>query len=203
MTAFRERPEFKFGTSGERLVANWLKNNGVYVIPSYDYTGDDRDKAPRLQGLVRSYVIPDLDTAKSGVRRWVEVKTKSAATQSYRYYGTFDHGIEERLLLNYQTVQEITGTEAWVCIYEHEAAKVLLAPVDYVLTETAREPDRRRRMHDGKTGIYINRETFTEHDPYGSIPPRLFMPKATTPYVPPRRRPRGECDGQLGLGEAG
>lgn len=202
MRDFRERPEFKFGNSGERLVANWLKNNDVYVIPSYDYSGDDGAKAPRLQGLVRSYVIPDLDTAKSGVRRWVEVKTKSRPDLS-RVTNTWDHGIEERLLLNYQTVQEITGTEAWVCIYEHEACKVLLAPVDYVLTEMAREPKRRRRMNDGKIGIYIDRELFTDHDPYGPIPPRLFTPKPPTLYVPPRRRPRGECDGQLGLGEAG
>lgn len=43
---FRERPEFLKGRSGELIVARWFQERGWYVIPSYDYSGEDGNKAP-------------------------------------------------------------------------------------------------------------------------------------------------------------
>src|SRR5690606_40649353 len=77
--AFREKEEFRRGRNGERLVAELLQSRGWYVIPSYDYSGEDGDKPPRLQGAVDAFPLPDLDVARDGQRRWAEVKTKKRA----------------------------------------------------------------------------------------------------------------------------
>jgi hypothetical protein len=110
------------------------------VIPSYDYSGDDGNKAPRLQGKINSIVIPDLDISRGGARRWAEVKTKSAATYT-RITRRLEHGIPLRHWKDYQRVQEITGCEVWLYIYEEDTGQVLRAKIDYLANHT--------RIYDG------------------------------------------------------
>jgi len=163
----------EFGRDGERFVAAWLRRSGMYVIPSYDYTGDDASKAPKLEGAVRRYVIPDLDVAGDGRRCWVEVKTKTRPDFSYKT-GTDDHGFEERLLLSYRHVQEITGTTAWLCVYETSTSQVLLMLNDHALTDVAADPRRRRTMQ-GKPHLFIDRANFFDFDPQEEdVPDWLF-----------------------------
>jgi hypothetical protein len=103
------------GRSVELTVSEWLKARGWYVIPSYDYSGNDRDKAPRLQGIADAFPVPDLDTGKAGERRWVEVKAKDSASFTHKT-GRYEHGIEH--YDDYVKVAEITGTSAWLAIVE-------------------------------------------------------------------------------------
>jgi len=133
-TAFRERPEFLRGRAAELLVARWLQERGWYVIPSYDYAGDERDKAPRLQGLRRGHAVPDLDTACDGCRRWVEVKSKERANvwrspQPWGRPNTPEHGIDHVNYLDYLDVKRITGDEVWIAIYEEDAGQLLMAEI--------------------------------------------------------------------------
>jgi hypothetical protein len=116
-TDFRARPEFLRGRAGERVVAAWLMKRGCYVIPSYDYGGEDGDKAPALQGLWTGHPVPDLDVSHGGNRFWVEVKTKREPT-FHRISGTYQHGINNRLIKHYREVQSITGCPCWLFIYE-------------------------------------------------------------------------------------
>jgi hypothetical protein len=116
-TGFRERPEFMRGRAAEERVSAWLQVRGWYVIPSYDYAGDDRDKAPRLQGFKIGHPIPDLDISKTGTRIWLEVKSKSR-TIFWRKTQKHQHGIDLRLLEHYQLVEKITGSPCWIAIYE-------------------------------------------------------------------------------------
>lgn len=121
---FQERQNFKRGRAGELRVMQWLQEHGWFVIPSYDYAGEDGDKPPRLQGLVAAYAVPDLDAAKNACRRWVEVKTKHSA--NYRYTTrTYEHGIDESLLRDYEQVEKITGCEVWIAIYEESTGRLL------------------------------------------------------------------------------
>lgn len=82
-----------------------------------------------MQGQLTGYVIPDLDIAKDGTRRWAEVKTKEKAdwtviTQRY------EHGFKLRHYHHYLRVQEITGCEVWIFIYEEKTGDILYARLD-------------------------------------------------------------------------
>ena len=90
---------------------------GWFVVPSYDYTGAEEEKAPRLQGLAEEFVIPDLDVCRNGVRKWIEVKTKGKPSPT-RMTQRQEHGIAKRHWNSYWRVQEISGTEVWLAIYE-------------------------------------------------------------------------------------
>lgn len=132
---FRERPEFLRGRAAEQMVSGWLQEqHGEYVIPSYDYSGEDGNKAPRLQGLLRGYAVPDLDVSRDGRRRWVEVKSKGGANvRRDRYWGkpnVPEHGIDYCNYLDYREVKRITGAPVWIAIYEEDTGILLGQEID-------------------------------------------------------------------------
>lgn len=127
MVDFRERPEFIRGRNAEQRVAEWLQKHGWYVIPSYDYSGEDGNKAPKMHGLRERIVLPDLDVSRGGVRRWVEVKAKEKPDFTYKTQ-TWDHGIEH--YDDYVKVQRETGSEAWLAIYEMSSRELLMQSFD-------------------------------------------------------------------------
>ena len=121
---FKETQKFKLGRTGEKLVSEILQEKGWHVIPSYDYSGDENNKAPKLQGIRSSFILPDLDVSKNGKRFWIEVKTKSQASYT-RITGQFEHGIPTKHFRHYQKIQEITGTKVGLCIYEINTGNIL------------------------------------------------------------------------------
>lgn len=141
---FQDRPEFKRGRAGELIVADWLKKRECYVIPSYNYSGSDGDKAPKLEGLWHGHPVPDLDVSRNGNRFWVEVKTKEKAVL-WRMTGELRHGIEFRLLEHYKTVQMISGSPCWLFVYEESTHWLLAERLD-VLGEPHTGTDRGRKM---------------------------------------------------------
>lgn len=133
----RDSPKFKMGRTGEKLVAGLLRDRGWYVIPSYDYSGEDGNKPPRLEGSSDAFPIPDLDVAKRGARRWAEVKTKSAASYT-RMTRQLEHGISARHCAAYQKVQKITGCEVWLFVLEQDTGDVLCERFDDLLLRVRR-----------------------------------------------------------------
>ena len=134
-TAFCQRPEFLRGRAAEQRVALWLQERGWYVIPSYDYSGTDGNKAPRLQGLNVGHAVPDLDVASGGTRRWVEVKAKDRANvwRSPMQWGrpnVPEHGVDHGNDLDYLEVKRITGDEVWIAIYEEDTGSLRAAEID-------------------------------------------------------------------------
>lgn len=126
MPPLRETAEFRRGRTGEQIVTGLLRAHGYYVVPSYDYSGEDGNKAPKLQGDGEAWPIPDLDVAKASRRHWVEVKTKRAPSFTY-VTRRLEHGIPQRHFEAYQRVEEITGTPVWLAIVEEESGEVLIA----------------------------------------------------------------------------
>lgn len=124
-SAFRATSEFQRGRNGERLVADYLQRAGWYVIASYDFSGEDGEKAPRLLGWTDSAVLPDLDISKAGSRMWVEVKTKAAANWT-RITNRFEHGIPLRHYLDYLRVERETGCPVWLAIHEEDTDALLI-----------------------------------------------------------------------------
>mgnify|MGYP001343493932 CR=1 FL=1 len=156
MTAFCETEEFIRGSNGEKLVAAYLQEHGYYVIPSYDFTGDENNKAPKLQGLRDAHVIPDLDVAKDGRRKWCEVKTKREASFT-RKTGRYEHGISERHLRSYMRVQAITGTPVHLVVYEESTGALLMQTADWIAANGRRSNMKKQGRDEGGM-VYFPRD---------------------------------------------
>ena len=126
MPTLRESQEFKRGRSGEKAIAGFLKSRGCFIVPSYDYSGEDGNKAPKMEGEHFSFVIPDLDVANGGKRFWAEVKTKWEATL-HRKSQTWEHGISLRHYRHYQRVEQETGAPVWLFVFEERSGEILAA----------------------------------------------------------------------------
>lgn len=125
---FRDKEEFKRGRNGEQLSAAWLQSSGWYVIPSYDFAGEDGDKAPKMMGPLAGYVLPDLDVCRDGKRFWCEVKTKDEPTFT-RITGQHEHGMSLRLFRQYKQVERHTGNKVFVFVYEEKSRWLLCRPL--------------------------------------------------------------------------
>jgi hypothetical protein len=122
---FKSTPLYAKGHNGELLVADKLMQLGYFVVPSYDYSGQENDKAPKMKGLMRSFVLPDLDVSKSGSRKWVEVKTKEDATYT-RITQQYEHGIPLRHYRQYLEVEKESGCAVYLAVYEIKTGEVLI-----------------------------------------------------------------------------
>jgi len=151
-----DTPQFQIGRTGEKMVAELLRERGWYVIPSYDYSGEDGKKAPRMEGQRAAYVIPDLDIAKDGTRRWAEVKTKTGATYT-RITQRYEHGIPLRHFRDYFATQEITGCEVWLFVLEQDTGDVLCGKLNE-LAQGCREYHGDQMSRGGM--VFFPREAF-------------------------------------------
>lgn len=115
MSGFKQKLER--GNTWEKFVAEMFRSNGYYVIPSYDYSGREEGKAPKMLGNGRGVILPDLDVSKGGRRFWVEVKNKSEPS-FYKKEKRDVHGIPIRHWEAYNEIQEITGCPVVLCVVE-------------------------------------------------------------------------------------
>jgi hypothetical protein len=99
----------------EQKAAAWLRRRGWHVLATYDFSGKDDDKAPKLLAPPGDpdLVLPDLQMFKENGSRWVEVKYKAKA-DDYRIGGYRVTGISRRLWGHYQRVEEITGADVFI-----------------------------------------------------------------------------------------
>ena len=126
--SLRETPEFKKGRAGEHIVAKWFRARGWHVTPSYDYSGEGGNQAPRMSSAFSAYILPDLDVAGDGRRMWIEVKTKAEPTL-HRITNTLEHGIPMRLFKEYKAIELVTGAEVYLVIYEECSGELLFRPI--------------------------------------------------------------------------
>lgn len=151
-----DSPEFARGRSGEQLVAAVLMQRGWFVIPSYDYSGSEGDKAPKMRRLGEGYVVPDLDTARGGRRIWVEVKTKGKPAL-YRKENREVHGIPQAHWEAYWKIQEVTGCSVFLVIYEECSGAVLVQSIQ----ELAKARQDYNGWKMGRTGmVFFPRAAF-------------------------------------------
>jgi len=153
---FRETAEFQQGQSAERRIARMLQSKGFFVNPSYDYSGEDGNKAPRLEGKDHSFVVPDLDASRDGVRLWVEVKSKSKPVV-WGKTGEIRHGIELRHFWSYRQIEKITGSRVFLVVVEENSGEVLCAS----LSKLARAPISGKGTKWAEKMVFWPRDTFS------------------------------------------
>ncbi len=128
--SLRKTNEFRRGRNGEQIVATWLQKRGYCVIPCYDYAGENHEKAPKMQGQSRGYVLPDLLACRNGCCKWVEVKTKAGPTHNKFKGNLAEHGMGQYLCNQYHTVQKESGIPVFVFVVEECSKQILYAPLD-------------------------------------------------------------------------
>jgi len=131
MPPFRESPEFLRGRAGEQWVAEILQARGWFIIPSYDYSGSNGEKAPTIQGAHEGMVLSDLGIARAGQMKWAEVKAK-AKPMYYRKGDVMEHGIGRRHWHHYLRVQRETGAQVWLFILEEQNQLLLFESIDHL-----------------------------------------------------------------------
>lgn len=155
---FTDTEAYKKGRAGEKLIEKYLLSKGAYIIPSYDYCGENNDKAPRMFNQKEFFVLPDLDVSIKNQRIWVEVKTYHSPDFT-RITGRYEHGIKLRHFNNYKKVQEITGAKVLLFIFEEISDMIIYNYLD--------ELEKHKRIYSGdKMGkggmIFFPRDKFIE-----------------------------------------
>jgi hypothetical protein len=146
----------EMGRTGERQIATALESSGWWVIPSYDYTGRDGDKAPKMRRLHDCVVVPDLDCCRNGERVWVEVKTKSEIGHCRMLKNLETHGIDLKHWISYRKIQGETGCRVFLVIRELCTGKNLGASIDDL------EKDIIHGIGKGAFMVYFPRSSFEE-----------------------------------------
>jgi len=131
MPPFRELPEALRGRAGEQTLARLLQARGWYIIPSYDYSGVNGEKAPTIQGAHDGIVLPDLGIARAGQLKWAEVKAKEKPMY-YRLGDIVEHGIGRRHWEHYKRCQLETGAHVWLFIIEERNQIILFESIDHL-----------------------------------------------------------------------
>ena len=109
----------------EQRMGEWARRRGWYVLPTYDYSGRDDDKAPKLLAPPgrESLVLPDLQCVRPGETRWLEIKWKASCTR-YVKGGYRTTGISLRLWEHYSQVELLTGGGVWVVFLHQEEQEI-------------------------------------------------------------------------------
>jgi len=105
---------FKRGLKGEKLVREWLKLRGFYVLPA---SLIDNGGAPALEGYLKKVIASDHLVAGRGRTFWAEVKTYQRAA-FYQKYQRWVHGIPIRLWQQYLEAERITGIPGYLYILQ-------------------------------------------------------------------------------------
>lgn len=123
---FRERAEFVWGEQFERALSTYLQARGWGVLPVYNFSGAEDDKAPLMCGPADPYtgvvgaglVLPDLLLARDGRSVFVEAKRKTRADFT-RKTQRHETGISHRLYQHYEEVRCRTGLDVFL-FFGHE-----------------------------------------------------------------------------------
>jgi len=103
-----------FGEEGEKEIAISLINNGVALMPMYQFT---KEAAPYLLDKINKITAPDLFCIKNGKCLFVEVKTKN---QWVNWQGVLQTGYNTNHLQSYIKISKIYGINVFICFNHKE-----------------------------------------------------------------------------------
>jgi len=98
----------------EMSLSKWYqKRFGVHVLATYDYSGLQDDKAPKLMSVSDGLIVPDLLVCGLGRATWIECKWK-AQTVEFRKTHTTVTGISARHFAHYESVKKESGCSVFI-----------------------------------------------------------------------------------------
>lgn len=172
----RGGPREDIGKQGEAIVREWLKRQGYNILPASQI---EEGGAPMLTGQRLKVILPDNLTWREGQPGWVEVKTKSHATEHKNPPHRWEHGLPLRHWNAYLQVQELTRIPVSLAILELDTKLLLIG------TLTSLERGKRVFPMEGEPHIFVNRldrKNRTDFEQWYSID--LSLPEPIQPVAP-------------------
>lgn len=140
MASFQEQRAHS--AKAERFTAHWLLRRvpEARILPTYDFSGQANDKAPRLEGRFGKLIMPDLLLMfPAGTSRWVEVKLKTETTL-HRKSGVINTGFPLRHWRDYRNVEKATGSQVVVIFIHLREAKARAATLGQLAPHARIDP---------------------------------------------------------------
>lgn len=155
---FDDTEGYGLGTHGEELIEQLIIEQGWSVLPARMFGGDG---APMLEtNDYDGLILPDL-WAADGDRspKFIEVKTKSSPIE-YRIKNEIRHGFESYQFDHYKRVQECTGCEVWVLLYEEDSGELLQQSLDTLDRNIVQREDAGTAKVFDSPGVFFLRSVF-------------------------------------------
>lgn len=188
MTEFTEA--WRWGQWGERIVRNWYREQHYFVVPT---SAIREGGAPKLIGLLQAHVLPDLQAARAGEMRWVEVKFKNSPVL-FQKTGTWRHGVDLSNWTAYLEVERITGIPGELAIVQLKPGPE--APISPLLLRapfaSLRGLGQETKYRDGKDVILWDVDRFD----------RFTISDVVTPDLRPLRAVVNPWEGKAADGQA-
>lgn len=123
----------------EQAVAKWLCARGWLILPTYDFSGDGDQKAPKLQAnrAGDALIVPDLLGFQKGRRLWWEIKLKTEASWTH-ITQRMETGCDVRHFVHYRKVQAESGAPVWLVFVHESQDEVLAATLDELIAAKPR-----------------------------------------------------------------
>jgi len=118
----------KRGLKGEKLVREWLKLRGFYVLPT---SLIENGGAPALEGHLKRIIASNGLVAHAGETFWAEIKTYQRATFNQKRQ-RWEHGVPIRLWDQYTEGQRITGIPGCLFILQLNEHLILEGKLDHI-----------------------------------------------------------------------
>lgn len=114
----------------EIAFSNWLQTRDWWILPTYDFSGSNDDKAPRLSLGNRKLVIPDLLAFRAAQSKaWFEIKVKAHADYN-RKHACLVTGFAMRHLMHYREVKQLTGVPVYIVFIHEKEAVIKCCEID-------------------------------------------------------------------------
>lgn len=124
------RANLALGRRWEKAVAGWLQSRGWFLLPVYDYSGEDGNKAPKLHGANGGVVVPDLLAAHPRRNaKWVEVKYRNHAVEFRRDRTIVTGKVPWRHWNHYLRTEQLTGIPVWLVFVQDVESEIVGGPI--------------------------------------------------------------------------
>jgi len=186
---------FKRGLKGEKLVREWLKLRGFYVLPT---SLIEVGGAPALESHLKRIIASNSLVARGGETFWAEIKTYQRATFNQKRQ-RWEHGVPIRLWDEYINGQRITGIPGRLFILQLNEHLILEGKLndlqaDSVKTEGSHHPPSGPQIFfDVRRFKWYSLDTL---EPLTSMLPENLTPKTVRPWEEGKKFPK---DRQLPL----
>lgn len=181
---------FKRGLKGERLVREWLKLRGFYVLPA---SLIEAGGAPALEGYLKRIVASNSLVARAGETFWAEIKTYQRATFNQQRQ-RWEHGVPIRLWEQYIEGQCVTGIPGCLYILQLNERLILEGKLDDIqvgsikTTGKHHPPSGPQIFFDVRRFKWYSLETL---EPLTIMLPEDLPPKTERPWEKGKKFPKG------------